>query len=171
MTKGVDGEDEKIILAPGDRVWFYADQLAECNVSFSAGVWNVSYWVKTLDASESGTTLYTILQNVTSGGNSTVTGNEKAISYSGNIQENLESLDAGIFTVPKDGRFAIEVFWPTGAFGSLEVYCNPPEKHSSHVTSPSSDPGYPIPELSTVILFGVGLLVISGYVAWRRIRT
>ena len=100
-----------------------------------------------------------------------MTGNEKAISYSGNIQENLESLDAGIFTVPKDGRFAIEVFWPTGAFGSLEVYCNPPEKHSSHVTSPSSDPGYPIPELSTVILFGVGLLVISGYVAWRRIRT
>jgi hypothetical protein len=170
MTKGVEGEDEKITLAPGDRVWFYAGQLAECNVSFSAGAWNVSYWVKTLDATESGTTLYTILQNITSGGNSTVTGNEKAISYSGNIQENVESLDAGIFTVPKDGRFAIEVFWPTGAAGGLEVYCNPQGKHSSHVTSPSSDPGYPIPELPTVILLGVGLLVITGYVVLRRNR-
>ena len=171
MTKGVEGGDEKIILAPGERVWFYAGQLAECNVSFSAGVWNVSYWVKTLDAAESGTNLYTRLQTVTADESHTeIKEGWNAISYSENIQENVESLDAGTFTVPKDGRFAIEVFWPTGAAGSLEVFCNPPGIQSSHVTSPDSDPGYPIPELPTVILLGVGLLVITGYVALGRNR-
>ena len=171
MTKGVEGKDEKITLAPGDRVWFYAGQLAECNVSFSAGVWNVSYWVKTLNATESGTNLYTRLQTVTADESHTeIKEGWNATSYSENTQENVESLDAGTFTVTKDGRFAIEVFWSGSANGNLEVYCNPSGKQSSHVTSPDSDPCYPIPELSTVILFGMGLLVITGYVAFRRNR-
>jgi len=169
MTKGKEGGDDKITLANGKRVWFYADQLAECNVSFPAGVWNVSYWVKTLDASESNTQLYTRLQVVTPEGEHTeIKGGSNLISYSENLQENVESLDAGSFTVPKDGRFAIEVLWQSDANGSLEVYCNPPEGHSSLVTSPSSDPGYPIPELPTILLFSLGLLVIAGYVKRRR---
>lgn len=165
MTKGVESGDDRITLEPGQKVWFYTNHVAECNVSFPEGVWNVSYWVKTLDATESNTHLYTRLQvikhdesptEILEGGNT--------ISYSANIQENAESLEAGSFSIPKDGRFAIEVFWSESAMGNLEIYCNPPEKHSSQMTSPSSDPGYPIPELSTIILLGVGLLLIVGYV-------
>lgn len=171
MTKGVEGGDEKITLAPGERVWFYADHVAESNVSFPAGTWNVSYWVKTLNTTESSKNLYTRLQNVTPDGEHTeVKGGWNAISGSANMQENVESLEAGSFTVPEGGRFAVEVFWSSSANGNLEVYCNPPEKQSSQVTSPSSDPGYPIPELPTIILFGVGLLVISGYVGWFKRR-
>jgi len=38
----------------------------------------------------------------------------------------------------------------------------------SYVTSPSTDPGYPIPELATVVLFGAGLLALVGYIAYRK---
>ena len=169
MTKGAEGGNEKITLEPGQRVWFYANQVAQYNVTFPAGEWNVVYWVKTLNQTELNARLYTRLQNVALGGGHTkIKEGYNLISYSGNIQENVEPLDAGSFTVPKDGRFAIEVFWQSGANGSLEIYCNPLDKHSSQVTSPSSDPGYPIPELPTLILFSAGLIILAGYVVLKR---
>jgi hypothetical protein len=36
------------------------------------------------------------------------------------------------------------------------------------LASPSTDPGYPVPELSSLILFSVGLLALAGYVVYRR---
>ena len=44
------------------------------------------------------------------------------------------------FTVPEGGRLAIEVLWSGSAKGNLEIHCNPPDKHASKVTSPSTDP-------------------------------
>ena len=38
----------------------------------------------------------------------------------------------------------------------------------SYVSSPPTDPGYPVPELPTIILFSIGLLVLAGYVVLRR---
>ncbi len=171
MTKGVEGVDVTITLAPGERVWFYADELAQCDVTFPAGKWNVSYWIKTLNTTESSTRLTTRLQNVTSGGGyTTIKEGYNTISYSADLIENVESLDAGSFTVPEGGRFAIEILWSSGAAGNLEIHCNPPDKHASNVTSPSSDPGYPVPELSTIILFSTGLLALIGYVLLTKRR-
>jgi len=104
MTKGIEGGDDKITLAPGERVWFYADELAQCDVSFPAGKWNVSYWIKTLNTTESGTRLTTRLQNVaSSGGPTEIKEGYNTISYSADLHENAESLDAGSFTVPEGG--------------------------------------------------------------------
>ncbi len=36
--------------------------------------------------------------------------------------------------------------------------------------SPSTDPGYPVPELSSLILFSVGLLALAGYVVYKKKR-
>lgn len=36
------------------------------------------------------------------------------------------------------------------------------------LSSPSTDPGYPIPELSTLVLSSVGLLALVGYVVYRK---
>ena len=38
------------------------------------------------------------------------------------------------------------------------------------LSSPSADPGYPIPELSTFVLSSVGLIALAGYVMYRRKR-
>ena len=40
----------------------------------------------------------------------------------------------------------------------------------SWITSPPTDPGYPVPELSTIILFSMGLLLLGGYVWLKRRR-
>lgn len=176
MTKGVEGGDVKITLAPGERVWFYADQLAECNVSFPAGAWNVSYWVNATNLTDSGKTISTRIHGINSTGFrlSSATGyksGSSTVQTPGSIEKVTESLNVTTgFTVPKDGRFAVEVLWQSDANGSLEVYCSPPGKDSGMVTSPSSDPGWPIPELPTILLFSVGLLVIAGYVGWWRRR-
>jgi len=53
---------------------------------------------------------------------------------------------------------------------ALQIHYKAAAGSDSYIGSPSSDPDYPIPELPTVILFGVGLIVISGYMAWRKRR-
>jgi hypothetical protein len=175
MTKGMEGENDKVTLAKGERVWFYADQVAESNVSFPVGIWNVSYWVKATNSGDSTKQITTRLQGINSTG-AKLSGSPYAqgqynIGSPQNLEEVTESLNpTETFTIPEGGRFAIEVLWADGATGNLEIHCNPSGKHASDVTSPSSDPGYPIPELSTILLFGVGLLVIAGYVELRRKR-
>ena len=170
MTKGVGGGDVTITLAPGKRVWFYADQVAVCDVTFPAGSWDVAYWVKTLSTGEANTRLTTRLCYASSDGTETrVKGGYNPISYSASLQENVEPLvPDDSFTVPQGGRLAIEVLWSGSAKGTLEIHCNPPDKHASKVTSPSTDPGYPVPELPTFILFSAGLIALAGYVGLRR---
>ncbi len=41
---------------------------------------------------------------------------------------------------------------------------------NSVVISPTSDPGYPIPELTTVVLVAVGLAALGGYYMFARRR-
>jgi len=175
MTKGVEGGDNKITLAKGERVWIYADQVAESNVSFPVGIWNVSYWVKATNSGDSTKQITTRLQGINATGEklslSPYAQGHYNIKSPQNLEEVTESLNpTETFTIPEGGRFAIEVLWADGATGNLEIHCNPSGKHASDVTSPSSDPGYPIPELPTILLFGVGLLVIVGYVELRRKR-
>ena len=175
MTKGVEGgADTEMSLPKGKQVWFYADQVADCNVSFPAGTWNVSYWVRTIDDEDSDKLITTRLHGIDSTG-AELPGSPYAVEYYNILEahtvENVtKSLNAAGFTIPEDGRFAIEVLWDSTAQQGLQVYCNPPGKHASQVTSPTSDPGYPIPELPTVLLLGLGLLVFAGYVGLRRRR-
>ena len=165
MAKGVDGGNTTVTLAPGQSVWFYADQVANCTVTFPVGTWDVSYWVKVLNTMESNTTLSTRLQSLTPGGvNTTIAENASSISYAeGALQDiGLALATTASFSVPAGGRFALELCWPLSAKGNLEIHCHPPERHASSVTSPSSDPGYPVPELPSVLLLGLGLLVLIG---------
>lgn len=67
---------------------------------------------------------------------------------------------------------------PAGDYLALKVINNDTDPHTilmrdtwgnrSWVASPLSDPGYPTPELPTVILMGVGLLGLLGYIGLKR---
>ena len=161
MKKGVEGEDTFITLEPGQRVWFFADELAACNVTFPAGKWNVAYWVKALNESEAGNgSVYTRVCYVNASGKyERIKSGSESITDPQNIEEIKEELDAESFTVPEGGRLAVEVYWGSNPNGNLEIYCNPSDKHASNMTSPSSDPGYPtsptiepIPEFTTIAI-------------------
>ena len=55
MMKGVEGGEGTVVtLGRGERVWFYTDELAQCDVTFPAGVWDTVCWVKALDSGDSG---------------------------------------------------------------------------------------------------------------------
>ena len=62
----------------------------------------------------------------------------------------------------------VRVSWSGPATDAIRVYYDPTGDKSSYVKSPSADPGYPIPELSTLILFSSGLLALAGYALKRR---
>ena len=176
MTKGVEGDDVTITLVPEERVWFYADEVAQCDVTFPAGSWSVAYWINVTNSTDSDKTITTRLHGINStgfrlsGSTGYKTGTYKT-QTSGSLEEVVELLnpDEG-FIIPEGGRFAIEVLWASNAAGNLEIHCNPTDKHASNVTSPSSDPGYPVPELSTLVLLSVGLLTLAGYVTYDSSR-
>ena len=44
------------------------------------------------------------------------------------------------------------------------------EEGASWISSPSADPGYPIPELPTIVLMSTGLLALTGFVVKRYSR-
>lgn len=175
MMKGLEGGDYTITLAKGERVWFYADQVAQCGVTFPDGKWNVSYWVKALNVSETGKgRVYTRIGYVDANGNGNLmsSSSSEAITNPQNLEEIVEDWfknnDVPSFTVPEGCRLAVEVFWGSSPLGSLEIHCNPSGKPSGNVTSPSSDPGYPIPELSTLMLLSLGLIALLGYVHLKK---
>jgi len=170
MTKGVEGGNDTITLASEERVQFCADQLADGNVSFPEGNWEVSYWLKPLHEYDGFKSVNYRLQVVyPNESTSTIGTAHTQVGPAQILRETSLSIgNAGPFTVPEGGRFALELEWDSSANGNLELYCNLPDRRASQVTSPSSDPGYPIPELSTLVLLGVGLLMIVGYVALRK---
>jgi len=135
----------------------------------------VAYWAKALNGSDSDEQITTRLHGIDSVGNRLSSGigyarGAYSITNPGNLEEITETLEpTESFTIPEDGRFAIEVLWSGNAAGNLEVHCNPPGEHPSMVTSPSADPGYPVPELPTIILLTIGLFMLGGYV-WLRGR-
>jgi hypothetical protein len=176
MTKGVEGENVTITLAPGECVWFYADEVAHCDVGFPEDKWSVVYWVNASHSDEAGEgRVYTRLCYVDSTGSSTrlgSTGASEAITSPQTIEEIVEDWfsnnNVESFTVPDGGRLAVEVLWGSNPLGNLEIHCDPTDNHASNVTSPSSDPGYPIPELPPLILFSTGVLALVGYVTYSR---
>lgn len=57
-------------------------------------------------------------------------------------------------------------WYPSDESSNLVVTCD----NKAILTSPSTDPGYPVPELSSLILFSVGLLALAGYVVYKKKR-
>jgi hypothetical protein len=116
MTKGVEGGNVTITLQPGKRVWFYADQVAQCDVGFPEDKWSVAYWVKALNSSEAGDgRVYTRLCYIDSAGtHATVSsgGVSEAITTPQSIEEIVEGRftneDVPAFTVPEGGRLALK---------------------------------------------------------------
>ena len=68
------------------------------------------------------------------------------------------------FTVPQNHCLALKLT----VSGTVYVSVNGVEPGSSYIRSPSVDPGYPYPELSTLVLLSFGLLALMGYVGLKR---
>jgi len=154
MTKGTEaGMGTEMDLIHGKRVWLYSDPVADGDVTFPAGAWNVSYWVKTVCYDEHGKSVTTKLHGIDSTGaelsGSPYTEETHDLTSEAKTVETVTtaSLNTIAFTIPAGGRLAIELIWDADAQSDLVLYCNPKGEHASQVTSPTSDPSNLMPDL------------------------
>ena len=142
--------------------WWYAGYPAQFDgVTFGEDDWtvNISHsnyndffiFVDVCKVNESGEVTYL------AHGNKTASGTYTIITCSDNATTSQ--------TFNADERLALRMYHNrTSTTAARIYYYNAGNGRLSNLTSPSSDPGYPVPELSTLILFSTGLLILVGCV-------
>ena len=155
-----------ITLGPDEEGWWYAENAAQCDLSFPPGDWIITCWIETNSPDDEKATVY--IYNIT------IAGEKRQID--GSRGKYLDSAD-GIYELSKTfttdsvtslyegDRIAVRVTFSSAAEPGewLKIYYNS-ASHDSSLISPSNSPVYPVPELSTLILFSTGLLALAGYV-------
>jgi hypothetical protein len=167
-TKGPDddGQSGQVNFTSGQTIVWIADQVAQTDVTFTSGGWKVE--------------LITDSDWGVGGDQCTV-----AIGYWDGIFNPLATYTkisdydvdfAGNKTIFKLNKQLSSIKIPVGTYLALEVTDDDGDHIvytgegdlASCLTSPQTDPGYPLPELASAILFGLGLSGLAVYIVIRR---
>ena len=173
MHKGSGiGTGEYFNLSYTGVAWFYADTGAECGLGFGDKPWKAHIRTGAIEDDKIGHNLTVEICRLEKGtGNVTVLASHTeqltavGTKHLWNITcEDNESTTQDFST---GDWLAVRLSWdcPTD---ELQIYYKAEAGNDSYIESPSTDPGYPIPELSTLILFASGLLALVGYVLLER---
>lgn len=160
---------------PYDEVaWFYADTGAECDVGFGEHAWTAHIRTEAIEDDEIGETLKVEIGKVTPGGGVTVLaeGSKSLTAVGSKTVWDITCEDNGATNqdFSTGDWLGVRISW-TCTTDKLRIYYGTPEVgEDSTIRSPSSDPGYPVPELSTLILLSTGLLALAGYVLLTKKR-
>ena len=164
MYKGNMSKPAGTLTIPNDGTTNWtANEAATVEVVFPAGNW--TGWLtlnKSFTVDENFTVAVgsynTTTSIFTSAGSQNFTGESGKTAFSLNISANG-------FTVPKGNYLALNVTNPPAGSDNLVIMTG---GGNSFITSPETDPGYPVPELSSIILFSVGLLALAAYILRTR---
>jgi len=152
-----------------ETMWWYAEYAAECDLTFGTGNWTVYLDHEKIDGAEVGETITAGIYKVRGDGTATLlaTRSKTAVSDSTN-----STIECGPVVASQDfdagERLALRINWTCTTEELMIYYYRASDSKFSNIASPSTDPGYPVPELSTLILFSTGLLALAGYVELRR---
>ena len=144
------------------HIWI-ADSPAQTDVTFPVNGNNWTGQITFVSAPVDGDTFKVEIGN-SSGGTDFTPGGPQA-TLTGNGSKTVLSFEttAAAFTVPAGKYLALNL---TNENTSYD-YKVQTGMAWSYVSSPGTDPGYPVPEWSTLTLVSVGLLVLTGYL-WLR---
>lgn len=152
------------------KVWC-ADEVAQANVTFPSGTWVVQLRTDS-DWGVMGSQCVVDIGSCTSGGTFTSFGLQQAASlyWSGDMLK-WEAQVASV-TVPKGDYLAIKISNTSTSANHTVVAASDGCQGCSWMTSPCTDPGYPLPEVAAGVLMGVGIVGLLGYayVGYRRQR-
>ncbi len=157
-----DSADSYVTLANGANVIWIADEAAEVNVAFCAGDWETDLFFETApQTTADGLTVHI----------GTSTGAVANFTSKGSLDHTCDGdkhqqpkISASAFTVIQDDYLAFRLYNNTGS--SVDVTTG--DVYQSRISGPECDPGYPTPELSTIILTGAGLAALGGFIWLRR---
>jgi len=154
---------------PHDKVaWFYADTGAECGLGFGEYSWRAHIrTAEKVDGEEVGSNLTVeICRLEKDTGEVTVLAShtEKLTAQDGHYDWNISCTDNGTTTQDFNTGdwLAVRLSWDCNN-DSLQIDYKAEAGKDSFIESPSTDPGYPAPELPSLVLFSTGLLALAGY--------
>ena len=157
---GDDGQSGSVTIDPGNSTIWLADQAAVCDVTFPGGSWYI-YICTDSDWGTQGN-----LCEAKVGGWDTTDGwydipaTIGTMYYDGTIVK--VEFQADPATIYQGDYLAIEV--KNNDSGSHPVYTD----GVSGLRSPDADPGYPVAEVVSGALLGLGLVGLAGYAGWKR---
>lgn len=166
-TKPADGT--YCILDGGRALWFYATTGAQTDLSFGENNWTAKIFTSN-PGDKAGNTTTVDVCKITPGGAVTVIANGSVQLVADKTEYDITCVDNTSTTqnFNTDDWLGVRVSWSGPTNDTIWVYYNTTGGKNSYVKSPTTDPGFPIPELSTLILFSSGLLALAGYALKRR---
>lgn len=159
-------EDVSISIDPGEEVWWYADQPAQCDLEFPPGDWRVHYSVEAEE--DPGKKTMTVgVYILRSDGTTDMLGQQtRPISKSNGLVNWSSTITTSQTTALSiDDRMAVKFRWSNGAKEALTIHYES-KFCPSRLVSPPNSPPYPVPEPSILTLISVGLILficISGF--------
>lgn len=166
MYKGVTNKTEGSVSigASASNIWI-ADEAATADVTFSGSAWTGQ--VVFTSAPTGGGSPHTFTMEIgysTDGSDFTAGGPDATLTGDGTATVFPYTTDAASFTVTNGKYLALRLTNNSGSSYSVTTGLT-----WSYTDSPSSDPGYPVPELPTIILLSLGLAGLGIYY-WLRKR-
>ncbi len=144
---------------------FVADEAATIDMTFPAGTWTGQVRMNPGARTVTSITVEIGKWNPTTSAFTVVGSQVFGTSFSGGAKDHTVSIPLAAFTITQGHYLATRMTWTqtgTGTQSSI-VTGNP-----SYIISPSSDPGYPTFEVSSMLLLGVGLVGAAAFVHRRR---
>ncbi|KAF5428058.1 Cohesin domain-containing protein [Candidatus Methanophagaceae archaeon] len=167
MNKTKPAEGTYCILEGGKALWFYATTGAQTDLSFGENNWTAKIFTSDPDDKAGNTTTVDVCK-ITPGGVVTVIASGSVPLIANETEYDITCVHSTTQNFNTGDWLGVRVSWSGPASEKIRVYYNPTGDKNSYVKSPSADPGYPIPELSTLILFSSGLLALAGYALKKR---
>ena len=159
----------RVDLPPDNVAWFYADTGAKCDLGFGENSWTA--YIRTEEIKiddEAGTHLKVSICKLDGAGSVTILAEgtkELTVTDAAYTLWEVDCMDmAGPQDFNAEDWLAVRLWWTDAPGGkNLRIYYKAETDRDSYITSPPSDPGYPVPELPTLVLFSAGLLILAGY--------
>jgi len=155
---GDDGQTVSVDIATSESLIWIADEAAAVDVTFPSGSWVIELATES-DWGTLGSNCQVTVGEWSGAGFSAFATNEQvSTSWSGhilkvNVQLSSETIATGAY-------LAVQI---TNNDSVDHVVYTAEDAEASCVRSPETDPGYPVPELATGILLGLGLIGLAGY--------
>ena len=165
QTSPTKTTSDKLDLAIGNEGWWYAENAAQIDLSFPAGYWDAVLYTYTWGATVS--TTVTVWNLHPDGSTTKICENTLNITATSAGTKFTASMTAGQADFSANDRVAMSVKVNSG--GTLRLYYDATGRPAK-LESPASSPAYPVPELPTIILIFLGLLLLGGYIWLKRRR-